>query len=134
MRRIGWMAALLLGLAPAAQAEAPTGTQWLATGVGEFALTPDDDVTLDIEVDRISGRSGCNRYVGAVTLSAVTPGQGSLEPGPMAGTRMACHGRADQIEMSFLAALGRIDAWRIEGDGTLTLLAQGAPLITARPR
>lgn len=134
MRRIGWMAALLLGLAPAARAEGPAGAQWLATGVGEFALTPDDDVTLDFEADRISGRSGCNRYFGAVTLTAVTPGQGALALGPVAGTRMACPGRAEQIELSFLAALGQIDAWRIERDGTLTLLAQGAPLITARPR
>lgn len=134
MRRIGWMAALFLGLAPAAWAESTAGAQWLATGVGETVLTPEDDVTLEFEAGRIAGRSGCNRYFGAVTLTAVTPGQGTLELGPVAGTRMACPGRADGIEMSFLAALDRVDAWRIEADGTLTLLAEGAPLITARPR
>lgn len=128
------MAALWVGFAPAAWAQATAGAQWLATGVGEFALTPEDEVTLEFEDGRISGRSGCNRYFGAVTLTAVAPGQGALALGPVAGTRMACAGRPGAVELSFLGALGRIDAWRIGPDGTLSLLSGGAPLIMARPR
>jgi heat shock protein HslJ len=134
MRWIGWTAALVLGFAPAALAQDLPASAWQVTGVGAFAVTADDGVTLDFTDGQIAGRSGCNRYTGSVTLTALTPGHGTLALGPVASTRMACPGRADEVERSFLGALGAVDAWRIEPDGALSLLAGDAPLISARPR
>ena len=102
------------------------GSTWTVAGVGELALEPADGVTIDFTDGRILGMSGCNRYTGAVTLQA-----DRITVGPVASTRMACPGRAMTIEQSFLGALEHITHWRIDDDGALELLAEGAPLIRA---
>lgn len=129
----GWMvAAAVLAAVPAwAEGELP-GQAWVATEVGDRALTVEDGVTLDIGADRIAGRSGCNRFTGAATLAALTPGYGTLTVGPVAGTRMACMGAAMEIEAAVLGALERVEAWQIEADGTLVLTGGDQVLLRAR--
>lgn len=124
----------LIAAAGPALAQSPFGGAWQAVQAGELALAEGDGVTLDFADGRISGRSGCNRFMGAADLTALTPAAGRIALGPIAGTRMACIGRGDQVEAAVLAALGAVDGWRIEGDGTLVLTGGGADLIRARPR
>jgi heat shock protein HslJ len=127
-------ALVLMAAAGPALAQAPFGGAWQAVQAGGMALEPADGVTLDFADGRISGRSGCNRFTGAAGLTALTPAAGRIALGPVAGTRMACIGRGDQIEAAVLAALGAVDGWRIECDGTLVLTGGEADLIRARPR
>jgi heat shock protein HslJ len=116
-----------------ADADTPPGTAWQVSAVGEMDLSAEDDATLQFADGRIWGRSGCNRYSGGVTLTAETPASGALVLGPVMSTRMACPGRADQIETAFLAALEVVTGYQIGPDGMLTLTAAGAPVIRARP-
>lgn len=139
MRPFALAAAFLALGTPGAAAEDPAppplpGASWLAVEAGGLPLTEADEVTLDFADAQIGGRSGCNRFMGGATLTALTPAAGVLTLGPIAGTRMACPGRGDQVEAAFLVALDRVDGWQIEADGSLTLTGAGAPLIRARRR
>ncbi|WP_209425569.1 META domain-containing protein [Pararhodobacter sp. SW119] len=102
------------------------GTSWQVSAVGELQIEPADDVTLRFQNGRISGRSGCNQYTGPVSL-----GPENIDVGAIAGTRMACPGRASEIERSFLAALDAVTGWRVTEEGTLELTAEGAPTVRA---
>jgi heat shock protein HslJ len=133
MRRRVLLSALIVALAgPALAADLP-GANWLAVQAGAMALEAADAVVLAFGDGRIAGRSGCNRFMGAAELTALTPAAGRIALGPLAGTRMACIGRGDRVEAAVLAALGAVDGWRIDGDGTLVLTGGGADLLRARP-
>lgn len=125
--------ALILAAGPAPAADVP-GQSWLVMAAGGADFTPEDEVTMDFVEGMIAGRSGCNRYTGAAQLTARTPLYGALSLGPVAGTRMACMGRASEIEPVFLGALGRVDGWRVEADGSLSLLAGDELMIRAVAR
>jgi heat shock protein HslJ len=53
---------------------------------------------------RVSGFSGCNRYMGTYALK-----DGTVKFGLLAGTRMACESAGGKIESAYLAALEHID-------------------------
>jgi heat shock protein HslJ len=74
----------------------------------------------------VSGTTGCNRFTGTYVIEG---GRMSIAPG--ATTRKACEPPADAVERAYLAALGRVDGWRAEGD-VLTLLADGSPSLRFR--
>ena len=63
----------------------------------------------------VSGSTGCNRYTASYTVDG-----SELEIGDIATTNMACPPPADAVERKFLAALERVEDWRIE-DGELVL-------------
>jgi heat shock protein HslJ len=70
----------------------------------------------------MSGSSGCNRYMGGLTLS----GEGlSLQPGGM--SMMACEEPLMQLEAAFMERLGRVGQFDIDEAGRLILLIDGAP-------
>ncbi|MGE0027343.1 MAG: META domain-containing protein [Thermoleophilia bacterium] len=72
---------------------------------------------------RVTGTTGCNRYSGTYTVEG---GRLTIETGPQ--TLKACPPPADEVEQAYLAALGRVGGWRVEGD-ELVLLADGAPAL-----
>lgn len=67
-------------------------------------------VTLRVEGERFTGRSGCNRYNAAVTPGAAT---GAIRVGAVAATRMMCPEPAAGIESRFLGALPQAQAIRL---------------------
>lgn len=76
----------------------------------------------------VAGSTGCNRFTGTYTIDG-----DKLEIGRVATTRMACAPPADAVEREYLAALGRVAAWRTE-TGELALVdANGAELLRYRP-
>ena len=91
-------------------------TKWELTGWkqadGTMRDLPRGDsgapVTLELSTAngqrRVSGFSGCNRYMGTYTLK-----DGKLSFGPLAGTRMACATPGGKIEGDYLNALNHID-------------------------
>lgn len=73
-------------------------------------------VTLDTLAQRISGSSGCNRFMGPFKFED----SGRLAVGPFAGTLMACPRIDSRFEAAFRSTLGNIDSFAFE-TGYLTL-------------
>ncbi len=118
---------LLLG-ACAEMQPALMPSDWQVVSVAGSTLADDAGVTIDFAEGRISGRSGCNRYTGPVTL-----GEGTIDVGLLAVTRMACPGAAGVTEGSFLRALDRADGYRIVR-GDLELSDSDRVVLRARRR
>lgn len=87
---------------------------------------PEDiEVTLTFDGTRVSGKSGCNRYMGQVALDETTATFSG-----MAGTRMMCPPPQMEIEDAYLRVLGMVRAWERQG-ATLELRDDaGNPLLT----
>jgi heat shock protein HslJ len=101
-----------------AQSMQLAGTEWTATGInngkgGVASLVAGSTVTLAFGADgRASGSAGCNRYT-----ASYEPARDRLKFGAAAATRMMCAtaGVMEQ-EQAFLAALGKVETFRMEGD------------------
>ena len=127
------LAVVTLVLAAPAGAEtgrpAPLGTglegAWRVVGVGGEALLPDDDVFVTLVEGQLSGKNGCNRIMGPFASEGAT-----LRLGPLAGTRMACPGRAAEVEARVDAALATVTGWRRDGEA-LELLAETGVVLRA---
>lgn len=110
-------------------------TRWQAVLVGETPLAPDDGVTIAFADGQATGRSGCNRFTGGYEAGALPDGAvaAPLALGPLAGTRMACIGRGDEIEAQVLAAFERTDGFVLDATGRLLLFSGATVLMVAVP-
>jgi heat shock protein HslJ len=124
---------VMVSAVPEPVASAPLrGTTWiLETLEGEVIETDVEGKPIDLLFDsqemRLSGFSGCNRYMGSFELA----GGALLSLGPLAGTRMAC---ADDsgLEYRYLQVLGSITAYQ-RANGGLSLTRQDLVVATFRP-
>lgn len=130
------LAALLIALAlpPALplsaqtpDAKAPTG-DWRVTLLGDTATLAEDEVTLHFDATQISGRAGCNRFSAALLTDPV------FGFGPMAMTRMLCHGRAAELEDAFGQQIVAVDGWRLDGEVLELLAGEEVVLRAERPQ
>ena len=111
-----------------AEPEVPLeGTQWTLTGiektdgdsVGMMTIPPTVDAGVAIQEQRLVVRTGCNRGSAEVTVH-----EDRLELGPLALTRMACAGAADEVERGVVRVLDGPEVdWSISG--TQLRLTQG---------
>ncbi len=108
------------------------GTSWQATGINNgkeavVAQAGTEKATIAFADDgTVSGSGGCNTFAGGYT----TTDPDGLTFGPLASTQMACEEAAMQIEQEYLAALGNVATYQLEGN-TLTLRdASGATQVT----
>jgi heat shock protein HslJ len=123
-------ALLVAGLAggASAQSAAPgglAGTSWLLGEVGGTPVasgTPADILFTDTEV---SGSAGCNRFFGSYT----TDGSATLTFGPLATTMMSCGEATDAFEQGYLAALGTVATYAIDGDALTLSDASGTAVL-----
>lgn len=86
-------------------------------------MQPSAMITLEIDAaaGRASGKGGCNRYFGGMTLSGT-----QLSVSGIGATQMACPPPAMDEEAAYLSALERVTGYQIEGDVlTLTLVGGG---------
>lgn len=96
-------------------ARAPSGlegVEWILVAMGsDGALVDEASITLKLEGENLSGRSGCNLYQSRMVVdgSAVTVGR-------IASTKRACPPPVMEIESRFLAALAGVEAWELAGD------------------
>ncbi len=111
------------------------GSEWRAVLVGASRLSADDGVTIAFAEGRVSGRSGCNRFTGGYEADMLAPGSvaAALEFGPLAGTRMACPGRGDEVEAMVLPALEAVDGFLLDAAGRLLLLSGAEVVLVALP-
>ncbi len=78
------------------------------------------ELQLDAAESRVAGFSGCNRYSGGFSGDGKSTHGTPIKFGPMAGTLMACPDGGD-TERRYLQALGRVDAYRMEGEKLVLL-------------
>ena len=88
------------------------GSAWqVKTFAGQ---TPLADHAITIEFDNegnIAGDGSCNRFGGSCKIEGA-----KIEVGPLRSTRRACEPDIMQQEHKFLALLGAVTAWSIDGD------------------
>jgi heat shock protein HslJ len=105
-------------------AQRPAGLDgaWNLTAMTGWGTGPDkalpeaSAVTLVIDGEEISGRSGCNLYQSRLTVDGATA---SMER--IGSTKRACPPPVMALESAFLNALGRVESWELDDDGWLTL-------------
>jgi heat shock protein HslJ len=104
------------------------GTEWSAIGInngkgGVVSLVADSAVTLAFGADgRATGSAGCNRYT-----ASYESGRDTLKFGSAAATRMMCANEDVMAqEQAFLAALGQVATFRMDGDRLELRGADGA--------
>jgi heat shock protein HslJ len=91
-------------------------------------LPGDIEVTLAFAGGRVSGRSGCNRYMGEAVV-----GESGLVFSAIAGTRMMCDPAAMEVEAAYLAALDTVRAWVRQGGALELRDAAGATALRFAP-
>lgn len=107
------------------------GSRWRleSLAIGDAAVA-DPAITLAVDAGRVSGRSGCNAYSGAIE-DGDRPGQ--IRVGPLAGTRMACEADLMRLEDAYLNAIQAADHFSfltgtlvltsVDGSGRITRLS-----------
>ncbi len=94
---------------------------WAAVTVGG---KPMSGATLDIADAKVSGKSVCNGYRGAIAVTEKT-----IKIGPLASTRMMCAGHMED-EAAFLKALQSSTSYKLTADTLELAGADGATLAT----
>lgn len=79
-----------------------TAAEWVLVQLDGQPVTGDSAPTLRVEVTRVAGFGGCNRYDGP--LKETAPGE--IAVGPLAATKKACPPEQLDLETRFLAQLG----------------------------
>lgn len=100
-------------------------SHWLVVRMNGAEVQSAKVPELDFGQDgRVSGTSGCNRFTGSYT-----EGNGRLELGPLASTRMACPDALGQQETDFFQALSQVVAYGVRAGHTVLLGADGTVLM-----
>jgi heat shock protein HslJ len=92
------------------------GVPWVLSSGVDVEGWEDVAPSVTFEDGRVAGSTGCNRFTGSCTVDGDT-----LELGQIAATRRACLPPADAVEREYLAALGRVTAWRSENEELVLL-------------
>ena len=88
------------------------GSAWqVKTFAGQTPLA-DHAITFEFDNEgNIAGDGSCNRFGGSCKIE-----EDKIEVGPLRSTRRACEPDIMQQEHKFLALLGAVTAWSIDGD------------------
>jgi heat shock protein HslJ len=106
------------------------GTTWRAVRFGPGLAQvppPEAEFSLEVQGDRLAGRSGCNRFMGTWSAS-----NDRLQIGPLASTMMWCDGLME-LERAFLGALEQTGGATLSGEQLVLVGGDGAPLIELTP-
>ncbi len=103
-------------------------TAWVLESAPGIDLPAGGSASATFADGRVSGSTGCNRFTAAYTLEG-----DQLELGMIASTRMACAPPLLALEQAYVAALGRVARWRIEGEDLTLSDAQGNELLRFAP-
>ena len=107
------------------------GTSWRAIRIGPaLSEAPPEDAEFSLQIDgeRLSGRSGCNRYFANWAVDG-----DHLRIGPLASTMMYCSEPIMLLERAFLEALGGATGTLIDGDNLLFVAGDSTPQLELIP-
>jgi heat shock protein HslJ len=99
---------------------------WALALLGEEPLASDRELSIRFEDGRVSGSSGCNRFMGGYTLTGE-----SLTLSEMASTQMACPDDAMAQELRILERLAEVTMFDLTDEGALVLRTGPGETITA---
>ena len=102
---------------------------WTVTTLNGSALPEGVGVTLSFMDGRVSGSSGCNRFMGGYAVT----GEGLRLDG-IATTRMACPAPKMEAEQAVLAALASVTRFDIDDEGALLLQSEAATTVLSARR
>jgi heat shock protein HslJ len=89
-----------------------TGTTWQAEEIADNAANNAVQSTISFnQSDQLSGKAGCNTFLGPYRLNG-----GKVTFGPFAMTRMICEPSATEQENAFMMALAEAAAMEVSGD------------------
>lgn len=105
------------------------GTTWTLTSIASgdvvTSVVSGTEVTVEFADDEtVSGSAGCNRFSGTYTVAG-----DRLSFSPLATTKMACADYVMAQEHVFLAAMGEVEAFVIEGAQLTVFDGSGATLL-----
>lgn len=103
-----------------------TGVQWVLDTAALVRGAGDVTVTAQFADGQMTGESGCNRYFTSYTAK---PATGTMTLGPVGGTRIACTGKANDVEQDYLAALDNVQQYRATSSALRLLDAGGKVLL-----
>jgi len=105
------------------------GPEWRIEDVAGQGIIDGSNITIAFDAGRVSGSTGCNRFIGGYTLG----GEG-LAFGQMGVTMMACPEALMAQERRILDALSEVHRFDFDATGALVLTggAMDAPLLLAR--
>ncbi|MFM7572720.1 MAG: META domain-containing protein [Snowella sp.] len=93
-------------------------TSWQLTSLGEAQPLAEKPITLEFgKKNRLSGSSGCNRYMGSFS----TKGNQFSVKSPLGSTMMACPEDLMKQEQQFLQALSAGQSYKINANGELEI-------------
>jgi len=88
------------------------GSAWQVTTIAGQTPLADHPITFEFDTEgNIAGDASCNRFGAPCTIDDNT-----LKIGPLRSTRRACEAEVTQQEHKFLALLGTVTTWSLEGD------------------
>jgi heat shock protein HslJ len=88
------------------------GSAWQVTTFAGQSPLADHPITFEFDTEgNIAGDASCNRFGGSCAIDG-----DKIEVGPLRSTRRACEPEVMQQEQKFLALLGAITAWSLDGD------------------
>lgn len=126
-KRVALIAFAALTVSALASATTLEGRMWRLTSLPGYdlaALGAGQYPAARFEAGRVSGFSGCNRFMGSYTVE-----RDQLVLGQLAGTMMACPEAAMAIEGAFKAGLAGTLRYAIVDDRLTLTPAAGAPLV-----
>jgi len=120
--KIATLIASILFFSASVLAQASTSDDWKLIGfkfgqMNNYQLDGKDiTLTIDTKEGKVSGNSGCNRYMGPFRFED----SGRLSVGPFAGTLMACPMIDERFEKMYRDTLAGADSFSFE-NGILTI-------------
>ena len=101
------------------------GTTWKADTIGDLVVLDTVQSTISFnKSDQLSGKAGCNTFLGPYRLNG-----GQVTFGPFAMTRMMCEPAAGEQEDAFLMALAMTKTMEVDGDIMWMRDGSGAALL-----
>lgn len=118
----------LLPLAlPASAASKLSGEEWSVVQIGTASVAEDAKLTLAFDAEgRISGHSGCNRFMGGFSQDGEV-----LSFTQIAGTMMACPQPQMDLERQMLEALSATKSFSLTPGGALELFGEDGLVLRA---
>jgi heat shock protein HslJ len=97
------------------------GSAWQVTTFAGQTTLVDHPITFEFDAEgNIAGDASCNRFGGNCTIEGNT-----MTIGPLRSTRRACEPEVMQQEHKFLALLGAVTAWSMDGDELVLVAPDG---------
>jgi len=104
------------------------GSAWQVTTFAGQSPLADHPITFEFDTEgNIAGDASCNRFGGTCTIEGNT-----LKIGPLRSTRRACEPDIMQQEHKFLALLGAVTTWSMDGNELVLTTPDGE--IKAKPQ